>query len=136
MVLIRELEAVIGCFPMTGFWQIPTDLLPVFSQDGPLNEAESMSAFSNELRTARRTVRVCVLVAFVFVAIGINQLGSVHTGSFGRGLLGIIKELLYTYFGSTGLCVFWSALAVFPLFFARFIWRHTARTPNDRWYRN
>jgi hypothetical protein len=95
-----------------------------------------MSVLPNELRSARRMVRISVLLAFVLVAIGINQLGTVHTGSFGRGFVGNIEELLYTYFGATGLCVFWSALALVPLFSARFIWRHTPRAPNDRWYRN
>jgi len=95
-----------------------------------------VSGYLNELRMARRTVRICVLLAVVFVAIGINELGSEQTGSFGRGAGGMLREFLYAYFGAAGPGSFWIVMAVGPLIFARSLWRHTLRAPNDRWYRN
>lgn len=95
-----------------------------------------MSGFSNELRTVKRTVRICVLVAMVLVGLGVNELGSEQTSSFGRGISGLLSKFLYTYFGAAGLCARWIVLAVIPLSFARFIWRHTPHAPSDRWYRN
>jgi len=95
-----------------------------------------MSGYFNELRTAQRTVRICVLLAIVFVALGINELSSEQTSAFGRGTGGMLREFLNTYFGVAGLCVFWIVPALGLLIFARSIWRHTPRTPNDRWYRN
>lgn len=95
-----------------------------------------MSWYSNDLRMSKRTVRICILVAIVLVGLGINELYSEQTGGFGRGVFGLIREILYTWFGAAGLCAFWVVLAMVPLRFARFIWRHTACAPNDRWYRN
>lgn len=93
-----------------------------------------MRAFSNELRTAKRTVRISILLAMVLIALGINEIGSEQTRSFGRGISGALRELLYAYFGSAGLCFMWVVMATIPLLFARLIWRHTPRVPSDRWY--
>lgn len=95
-----------------------------------------MRAFSNELRTAKRAVRISILLAMVLIALGINELGSGQTRSFGRGISGVLREFLYTYFGPTGLCVMWVVLATIPLLIAQSIWRHTPRAPSDRWYRS
>lgn len=95
-----------------------------------------MSGFSTELRTAKRAVRVGILVAIVFIGLGINQLNSEQPSSSGRGISGMLSELLYTYFGAAGLCALWIVLAVISLTFARLIWRHTPHAPSDRWYRD
>jgi hypothetical protein len=95
-----------------------------------------MNGFSNELRTARRVVRISILVAIALVGLGIDELTSEQTGLFGRGISGLLRELLYTYFGAVGLCALWIVLAVIPLSLARLIWRHTPRAPSDRWYMN
>lgn len=81
-------------------------------------------------------MRICVLLAAALVALGINELRSKQTGSFGRGVSGMLREFLYINLGAAGLCAFWVVLATGSLIFAKFIWRHTARAPNDRWYRN
>lgn len=94
-----------------------------------------MSAFSNDLRTAKRAVRISILLAMVLVGIGINELGSEQTGSFVRGISGMLQQFLYTWFGTAGPCAMWIMLAVIPLMFGRFIWQHTPRAPSDRWYR-
>ncbi|QBE66914.1 hypothetical protein [Pseudoduganella lutea] len=110
--------------------------LPAFGQNGLENKAAWMGGFSNELRTAKRTVRICILMAMVLVGLGINALVSEHASPFGRGLSGMLRQVLFTHFGAAGLAALWIALAMVPLFFARLIWRHTARAPRDRWWRN
>lgn len=95
-----------------------------------------MGGFSNELRTAKRAVRISILVAMVLIGLGINEFSSEQTSSFGRGISGMLRDFLYTYYGEAGLCALWIMLAVIPLSFARLIWRHTPRAPSDRWYRN
>ena len=95
-----------------------------------------MTTFSNELKTAKRGVRISILVAIALVGLGINELRSQQTGSFGQGASGLLREFLYTYFGVTGLFALWIVLAMIPLSLARLIWRHTPRAPRDRWYQN
>lgn len=95
-----------------------------------------MRAYSNELRMAKRAVRISILLAMVSIALGIKELSSGQARSFGRGISGALREFLYTYFGPTGLCVMWVVLAMIPLLIAQSIWRHTPRAPCDRWYRN
>lgn len=95
-----------------------------------------MSRLSNDLHDSRRAVRICVLLALVLIGIGISRIGSEPPSSFARGIPGMAYELLYTSFGDAGRCAFWIILAMLPLGFARWLWRHTIRRPNDRWYRN
>lgn len=79
-------------------------------------------------------MRISIILSMVFVALGINELGSEQTRSFGREISGALREFLYTYSGPSGLCVMWVVLAKIPLLFARLIWRHTLRAPSDRWF--
>lgn len=108
----------------------------MFGLTGPLNRAALMNGFSNELRTSKRTVRISILVALALIGFGINEFRSAHANAFGQGISGMLRELLYTYFGAAGLFGLWITLALVPLWFARLIWRHTPRAPVDRWYRN
>lgn len=95
-----------------------------------------MIPFPDELRIAKRTVRICILLAVVFVGLGINELGSKQTDSFGSGFSGLLQTLLYAAFGTAGLCAFWIMLAVPPLVLARWVWQATPRAPSNRWYRD
>jgi hypothetical protein len=135
------------CFPERPGWPSAVLTRPAFEQATPLNrhylkqmgpviKEVQMSGFSNELRTAQRTVRASILAALVLVGLGINDFVTVHVNSFGHGISGMLREFLYTYFGAPGLFALWIVLALVPLWFARLIWRHTPRAPSDRWYRN
>ena len=93
-----------------------------------------MSGFSNELRMAKRIVRISILAALVLVGLGVHDFVTAHTNPFGQGISGMLREFLYIWFGATGLLALWILLALIPLFVARLIWRHTPRAPSDRWY--
>lgn len=95
-----------------------------------------MSGFSNELRTAKRTVRISLLVAFILIGLGVNESSADHTRPFSQGISGMLREYLYLNFGPAGLSALWIVLALIPLWFARLVWRHTPRAPGERWYRN
>ena len=93
-----------------------------------------MRSISDQLTQTRRAIRVCLLLAGVFVLIGIAELEPTPDRVFG-GLGGRLRELLFTQFGPAGLCALWWAQAAALLLFARSLWRHADRVPGDRWYR-
>lgn len=50
-----------------------------------------------------------------------------------RGRVAWIFEAVFALTGSTGLVVLWLLLAVALAATSRFIWRHTAKVPTNRW---
>jgi len=50
-----------------------------------------------------------------------------------KGRLAWFVEAVFAITGSTGLVVLWLLAAVALAATARFIWRHTAKVPTDRW---
>ena len=52
-----------------------------------------------------------------------------------KGRLAWFVEAVFAITGSTGLVVLWMLVAVALAATARFIWRHTAKVPTDRWLR-
>ncbi|OON61016.1 hypothetical protein B0920_18955 [Massilia sp. KIM] len=82
-----------------------------------------MSSWRDELRRARRLVRICVLIALVLIEFGIGQRLAEPRMPSGRGVRAMLGSWLHGLSGTAGLWAFRAELAVLPLALARLVWR-------------
>jgi ribose/xylose/arabinose/galactoside ABC-type transport system permease subunit len=86
----------------------------------------------SELKTARRFTKFLVVLALLFIALGIHNIASPNAeSSLKRG--NILFRLATELLGANGPAYLCFAVAAFCAYFARFVWRRTAKKPNDAW---
>jgi hypothetical protein len=93
-----------------------------------------MSRLSQGLDGERRSIRICLLLASAFILLAIGDYVDTAPRVF-EGRYAALSAILFDHFGAAGLAAHWLVPAVMLLMCARFIWRHAAKTPRDRWYR-
>ena len=87
----------------------------------------------SEFQCARWVVRLTViLAALAFSGAAIECLEPSAPPSSGRGPLAWIVRTVFALTGSAGIVLLWLLLGVALAIVARFLWRHTAKSPADR----
>lgn len=88
------------------------------------------------LRTGAQETRwfVRLLAAFALIAAGaaVNEWLAPSAPPF-TGRLAWVIEGVFALAGTAGLVGLWLLVAVMLTATARFVWRHTAKLPSDRW---
>jgi hypothetical protein len=84
------------------------------------------------VQEARWLVRLLVGLALLAIGSAIHEWRDPSAPPF-KGRLAWFGEATFALAGSTGLVLLWLLLAVAMLVTARFVWRHTAKAPSDRW---
>ncbi len=77
-------------------------------------------------------VRVFVGLALLAIGSAVHEWFAPSSPPF-KGRLAWFGESAFALAGSAGLVFLWLLLAVAMLVTARFVWRHTAKVPSDRW---
>jgi hypothetical protein len=85
-----------------------------------------------EAQEARWFVRLLAGLALFAIGGAINEWLRPSTPPF-KGRLAWVIETVFALAGTLGLIGLWLLVAVAFTATARFVWRHTARLPTDRW---
>ena len=73
------------------------------------------SEFSNELRTAKRSVHMNLRAAVMLIGLGGNESSADHTRSSNQPISGMLREYPYFNFGRAGFSALWIMLALTAL---------------------
>jgi hypothetical protein len=85
----------------------------------------------SEIRSVRWVVRILAILSVLAFSGAVVHYLQPSVPPF-RGRLAWIVEAVFSLMGSAGMVLLWSLLGVALAASARFIWRHTAKTPADR----
>jgi hypothetical protein len=103
----------------------------VYLQSSYINQMSKIHITDN-FESARWAIRLLVLASTATAVMGVMEWINPSTPPF-KGRLTWLWESVLALFGPAGLALTWLFLAASMLLIARFIWRHTSKSPSDSW---